>query len=299
MGDQFYGNCLVARVERPRGGSFFDLYAGGTSRGGGWRKHQVPPDVVIGPESVVGETFVRPSGWRSLAAMPMLILGIDWPDFGTPRGLHASFWHDLVADLIAHEEVQVVQIQCVGGSGRTGTALAILCALLFGSRWKTTDEVVRWCRERYKEHIVENAEQFKYIAHVTGLPYEGKERPCKELFYGSSYFSGGLTDRKTSTAKGSQHSLFPSYDKKAADEAWRKEMEDMNDKLPFEPKQRDFEEEFREAQDAAAELDIKLTREFGRYLISWSGTDPITQQEDVYEEQFSTLSEVRKWLGLS
>jgi protein-tyrosine phosphatase len=85
----------------------------------------------------------------------------DWPDFGLPR--------DRVAFLAALRDVlersragQRVEIGCVGGHGRTGTALAAL-AVLTGH---PSAEAVDWVRANYCPSAVETPEQQAFIAEL-------------------------------------------------------------------------------------------------------------------------------------
>lgn len=82
---------------------------------------------------------------------------IDWPDFGLPTDVDAlmtALRH--VLDRVSSG--QVVEIGCLGGHGRTGTALACLAVLAGGS-----DDPVGWIREVYCTSAVETEDQVELV----------------------------------------------------------------------------------------------------------------------------------------
>jgi protein-tyrosine phosphatase len=86
---------------------------------------------------------------------------LDWPDFGVPA--------DPALVLVALRSVldraragEQVEVGCVGGHGRTGTALACL-AVLAGH---PATDAVAWVRASYCQKAVETAAQ---EAFITGL----------------------------------------------------------------------------------------------------------------------------------
>lgn len=84
---------------------------------------------------------------------------IDWPDMGAPH-LAASFWKDLYDYLIKTKGKML--IFCVGGHGRTGTALA---CMLVAARWKHRD-AKNWIWKNYCQKAIETKSQEKYITAV-------------------------------------------------------------------------------------------------------------------------------------
>jgi protein-tyrosine phosphatase len=87
---------------------------------------------------------------------------VAWPDFGTPDdavGLEAA----LTSLLHRAREGQHVEIGCLGGHGRTGTALACL-AVIAGT---PPDEAVAWVRSIYCDRAIESTNQEKFIANFT------------------------------------------------------------------------------------------------------------------------------------
>ena len=87
---------------------------------------------------------------------------VDWPDFGVPADEQA-----LVAALreVVHraQAGQRVEVGCLGGHGRTGTALACL-AVLGGV---PAGEAVAWVRARYCDKAVETDDQAAFVARLS------------------------------------------------------------------------------------------------------------------------------------
>lgn len=84
---------------------------------------------------------------------------VDWPDMGAPI-LAASFWKDLY-DYLKKTKGKML-IFCLGGHGRTGTALA---CMLVAARWKHRD-AKNWIWKNYCKKAIESKTQEKYIAAV-------------------------------------------------------------------------------------------------------------------------------------
>ncbi|MBD7982015.1 protein-tyrosine phosphatase family protein [Oerskovia merdavium] len=85
---------------------------------------------------------------------------VAWPDFGLPRStadavtaLHEAF---------ERASTSRVEIVCDGGTGRTGTSLALLARLA----GVTADEAVDWVRAHYRPGAVETPEQELFVARV-------------------------------------------------------------------------------------------------------------------------------------
>jgi hypothetical protein len=85
---------------------------------------------------------------------------IDWPDFGLPanRDDMLAAFQDL---LTRSQRGEVVEIGCIGGHGRTGTALGVL-ATLAGTR----DDPVDWVRDTYCRHAIETDEQAAFVRQL-------------------------------------------------------------------------------------------------------------------------------------
>jgi Protein-tyrosine phosphatase len=83
---------------------------------------------------------------------------VDWPDFRLPaspadaRAALAEAWRRSAA--------QRVEVACMGGRGRTGTALACI-AVLDGV---SADQAVEYVRRHYDPRAVETARQRRFVA---------------------------------------------------------------------------------------------------------------------------------------
>jgi hypothetical protein len=82
-----------------------------------------------------------------------------WPDFGVPTdgGALLAALHEL---LRRARVGQVVELGCLGGHGRTGTALACLATLT----GQSSGEAVSWVRAKYCVEAVETREQEEFVS---------------------------------------------------------------------------------------------------------------------------------------
>jgi hypothetical protein len=88
---------------------------------------------------------------------------LDWPDFGVPDD-PAPVLAALGSLRDRARSGQRVEVGCLGGHGRTGTALAIL-AVLGGH---PPAEAVAWVRASYCPEAVETPEQEAFVAGLGG-----------------------------------------------------------------------------------------------------------------------------------
>ena len=86
---------------------------------------------------------------------------LDWPDFGVPDH-PAPVLEALMVVRNRARTGQHVEVGCVGGHGRTGTALACLAAL----SGKPAQEAVAWVRTNYCSKAVETPEQGAFVASL-------------------------------------------------------------------------------------------------------------------------------------
>lgn len=87
---------------------------------------------------------------------------VAWPDFGVPTDV-AALKHSL-GDVIARaQRGDSVEIGCLGGHGRTGTALACI-AVLTGT---PPADAVDWVRAHYCSKAVETDEQEALVRSFT------------------------------------------------------------------------------------------------------------------------------------
>jgi hypothetical protein len=86
---------------------------------------------------------------------------VEWEDFGVPDPDELSA---ALEDVLARARAgDVVEIGCLGGHGRTGTAVACL-AVLTGT---PSSAAVAWVRATYCEKAVETDEQEAFVAGFT------------------------------------------------------------------------------------------------------------------------------------
>jgi hypothetical protein len=83
---------------------------------------------------------------------------VAWPDFGLPDDV-GRFREQLSGLLSRAREGARVELGCLGGHGRTGTALA--CAAILSGYDAST--AVAWVRAVYCDRAVETAEQERFV----------------------------------------------------------------------------------------------------------------------------------------
>jgi hypothetical protein len=92
---------------------------------------------------------------------------IAWPDFGLPDAPEVAARQITDAFLRARRG-ELVEVGCLGGSGRTGTVLACM-AVLAGI---PPQEAVPWVRAAYRREAVETAEQEAWVQWFAGWASE-------------------------------------------------------------------------------------------------------------------------------
>ena len=92
---------------------------------------------------------------------------INWAD-GTAHTLDVAWWMTLVEAIKRLPYGSSVSVCCVGGTGRTGTVLAILAGLTHQLGHDDTDPV-DWVSQHYYDDAVESEEQLWYVEDITGL----------------------------------------------------------------------------------------------------------------------------------
>jgi hypothetical protein len=85
---------------------------------------------------------------------------MDWPD-GDAINLPLQFWLDLMTYL--QEKQRKLVVFCIGGHGRTGTALA--CMLIAGLGWKAK-KAIAWVRSTHCQRAIETKRQEDYIFQI-------------------------------------------------------------------------------------------------------------------------------------
>ena len=97
---------------------------------------------------------------HSLGETPYI--SFAWPDGGLPP-LQLKHWLALVDSI--REIDGPVGIFCLGGHGRTGTALSILASL--GGVVPRGQDPIKWLRQEYCSNAVETQPQVNYVARMT------------------------------------------------------------------------------------------------------------------------------------
>jgi hypothetical protein len=95
--------------------------------------------------------------WEEPAALPEIVL--NWPDMGIVS-LPRRFWEEL-AEYLTNTQ-QKMLVFCVGGHGRTGTALACLMVVC---GW-TSEDAIAWIRTNYCQRAIETREQERYVMQI-------------------------------------------------------------------------------------------------------------------------------------
>jgi hypothetical protein len=88
---------------------------------------------------------------------------LEWPDFGVPSD-SAPVVTVLRSLLERARGGECVELGCLGGHGRTGTALACL-AILSGL---PSNDAVTWVRESYCANAVESGKQEEFVLRFVG-----------------------------------------------------------------------------------------------------------------------------------
>ena len=159
------------------------MHGGGSSKGCKFYSNWLIIDLADNFEPIATVTGVKMPSF--LAAITEKRIKIDWRDMGTPY-MTQAMWLALVADLKALGK-QDVLVCCMGGHGRTGTALAILSALMLGEK-----EPIKFVRRVYCEEAVETEKQVKYVEEITGLTLNDKSSK------GALSYAGGYTTNSSS-----------------------------------------------------------------------------------------------------
>jgi hypothetical protein len=173
----------------------------------------------------VGETVLNFSGTRvevpaivrglALPELESAVMEIEWPDYGVPT-LTRPQWDAIVKAVL--ERGRPLMVCCVGGHGRTGTALSILLTLM-GVVPEDADPVT-FVRDAYCDEAVETVGQLNYVGRITGRKVTAKIAPktWPATYSGSGGYSGSSkgwsheTGWKPDPPKASTGSLLPALD---------------------------------------------------------------------------------------
>jgi len=90
---------------------------------------------------------------------------LDWDDYTAPP-VGLDFWQELKT-LIKEKQWKTIALGCVGGHGRTGTAI---CALMIAHGY-SAESAIKNVREIYCKKCVENESQRRYLYELSGEEY--------------------------------------------------------------------------------------------------------------------------------
>ena len=151
--------------------------------------------------------LVRLSIPKSQYDCPTII--IEWPDHGVPWALGRAYWERLYLFLCSFKGE--VLIHCMGGHGRTGSAVAILISLIGRvkglDKFKVfvSDDPITWVRKKICPECVETQAQAKYVEHITGLPCAAAKETFNSTLYEQYYKPSHVVPHKdayTTTGSG-------------------------------------------------------------------------------------------------
>lgn len=168
----FVANCHTGNVEVFRDPeSPLVMYGGGSSRKCWFPEHGVVVDLANNFDPLFSLTGIKIAGLTS--QFEGARIGIRWQDYSVPLNMVKEDWKAIVKGLrqfartkkaeMGLEEVPCL-VCCIGGHGRTGTALAILTGLMLGEK-----EPIKFVREKYCKKCVESESQLKYVNDMLGL----------------------------------------------------------------------------------------------------------------------------------
>ncbi len=178
------GNVLVFK----KGNIVF--YGGGLNRGASLENVDFLIDVGSG---LWDETKIVKSSKENLE-MKIDYVKVDWKDYEAPRYLKKEWWLKLIEvleQLAQGKEEYKVLVSCLGGHGRTGTALAILYGLITGSKTPVKD-----IRKLYCEKAVESKAQVKYLEKILKIKVEEDLTDFEYDFEYKPSFKFGFTGYK-------------------------------------------------------------------------------------------------------
>lgn len=148
--DIIYSACSGSRVDASWDGTLVNLK-------GDTHLVRAKPTVVTSPDWEELKKYADPG-----KTWPDTVV-VDWRDGGAPP-VKREFWQKLHEMLVERESNPL--LYCIGGHGRTGTAL---CALMLVSGYvETVTDAVHHIRINYCEETVETWAQEKYLYNLNG-----------------------------------------------------------------------------------------------------------------------------------
>ena len=131
------------------------------------------------------------------------VIHLDWPDQKCPPANITKAWWKALWFYLSHTYPgQHVITCCVGGHGRTGTALASLCIAVAGM---DAGEAIEYVREKHCDECIESQAQVDYLFTLAGeqLPKAGKYLSYSTTSYQGTGKGGTTHPPVASASKGS------------------------------------------------------------------------------------------------
>ena len=173
----------ISKLDFYGGGKFKDLVI--------HRNHLIISLLGSSPSDSIRWSCVN-SASEKLDKYKLSVIEIDWSD-GDALNFKKDFWIDLLS--VIRTEKKDVTIYCLGGHGRTGTALSILASMC----GVTDKDPVQYIRDKYCNKVVETQSQIDYIEEITDKVVSCKP---KHIFYEGIYGHFGIQKKDNDTPKG-------------------------------------------------------------------------------------------------
>jgi len=161
------------------------FFGGGRTKGVKVEKHQILIDVGINLDQTIEVSGIR-ALFRLSKRYNVKKIKIDWDDQGAPD-LPRAFWIELVNSL--RKERRDIVVACVGGHGRTGTALSILCNLILKEK-----DPITFIRKHYCEEAVESQRQINYIEEICNIDTSHIKPAWRPSVYSGKFVHYGYDD---------------------------------------------------------------------------------------------------------
>lgn len=140
-------------------------------------------------------------GWKPTWRNEMIV----WPDFNLPTNQQMAA-QQIVDAYDRAVDGEIVEVGCIGGHGRTGTALACM-GVLAGL---TPEESIKYVRKNYCFETLENAKQEWWVTWFEAYVHD---KPLPRMPKAVASVSRGTTGFSSSSTTNAPHSLQDHYKK--------------------------------------------------------------------------------------
>lgn len=169
----WWAKCSHAPVHVIKGQSGWGVWAGTKSS---CIPHVLEYDIVLnlaGLGSVIPEHRI-PFQWaKKYERIKTKEINLDWPDGSIPI-ISIQFWKDLKDHL--EKAKSKMLIFCLGGHGRTGTAIA---CIMVACGWEA-DTAMQWIWDNYCKEAIETKGQEEYVRRVDRVLNGRKRKPVQK-----------------------------------------------------------------------------------------------------------------------